>query len=142
MSELADRLVDAAVMASEDCGCGPNESAIVAAVLREIGTWGEMQKYPVNLFTTLAEQIVVQGPWMESQTPEDFQCKTVGELLRSNLYLLDCGELDTLNRVLAEQASMYDAVPLAPHLRDLCDCVELELHERGSGMCVHPPEVF
>lgn len=25
---------------------------------------------------------------------------------------------------------------------DLCDCVELELHERGSQMCVHPPEVF
>lgn len=34
MSELADRLVDAAVMASEDCGCGSGESRIVVAVLR------------------------------------------------------------------------------------------------------------
>lgn len=33
---LADRLVMAAQNASEDCGCGPNESAIVVAVLREL----------------------------------------------------------------------------------------------------------
>lgn len=33
---LAHRLVMAAQSASQDCGCGPNESAIVAAVLRGV----------------------------------------------------------------------------------------------------------
>lgn len=33
---LAHNLVMAAQNASEDCGCGPNESAIVVAVLREL----------------------------------------------------------------------------------------------------------
>lgn len=28
-----------------------------------------------------------------------------------------------------------------PQLRDVCDCDETP-HERGSAMCVHPPETF
>lgn len=28
-----------------------------------------------------------------------------------------------------------------PPLRDVCDCDETP-HERGSGMCAHPPETF
>lgn len=39
---LAHKLVMAAQNASQDCGCGPNESAIIVAVLWELATneWG------------------------------------------------------------------------------------------------------
>jgi hypothetical protein len=40
-------------------------------------------------------------------------CQTVGELIRHNfLYLLDCGEHDTLRRLMEEAANWLDEVPL------------------------------
>lgn len=65
MSELADRLVTVGVKGLHTVDCFEDDHSdcrelavpVVVAVLREIGTWGAMQKYPVNLFKTLAEQI-------------------------------------------------------------------------------------
>lgn len=50
---LAHRLVMAAQNASQDCGCGPNEFAIVAAVLREMAAADRTQLWRDRGFVAL-----------------------------------------------------------------------------------------